>query len=71
MLYVSLTVLAIGALFYLGYHMTGNSRGGIDTMYAVSETVPRSVKGNAYILRDEVPIDEDVGSGYLSPVARD
>ncbi len=70
-LYVSLTVLAIGALFYLGYHMTGNSRGGIDTMYAVSETVPRSVKGNAYIIRDEVPIDEDVGSGYLSPVARD
>lgn len=70
-LYVSLTVLAIGALFYLGYHMTGDSRGGIDTMYAVSETVPRSVKGNAYIIRDEVPIDENITSGYLSPTVRD
>lgn len=70
-LYVSITVLAIGAIFYIGYHMTGDSRGGIDTVYAVSDTVPRSVKGDAYIIRDEVPIEESIGSGYLSPTARD
>ena len=45
-LYVSLTAIAIGAVFYLGFHLTGDNRGGIDTMYAVSETLPVSVTGN-------------------------
>ena len=70
-LYVSLTVLAVGIMFYIGYHLTGDARGGIDTVYAVSDTLPRTVKGDAYIIRDEYPISDSVGSGYLSPTVRD
>lgn len=70
-LYVALTVLAVGVMFYIGYHMTGDTRGGIDTVYAVSDTIPRTVKGEAYIIRDEYPITDSIGGGFLSPSVRD
>ena len=70
-LYAILTVLTIGGILYIGYHMTGDTRGGIDTVYAVSDTISRSVKGDAYIIRDEHPISQNIDSGYLSPTMRD
>ncbi len=69
-LYIAVTLLAICAILYIGYHISGSMKETISIMYARSETISQSVTGQAYIIRDESPIDDNVG-GYLSPVLRD
>ncbi len=69
-LYVAVTILAIGAIIYIGFHISGTMKEQISVMYARSETVSESVSGQAFIIRDEHPIDEMV-TGHLSPVVSD
>lgn len=69
-LYVAVTILAIGAIIYIGFHISGNMKEQISVMYARSETVSESVSGQAFIIRDEHPISESV-IGHLSPVVAD
>ncbi|MBR4933034.1 MAG: hypothetical protein IKZ03_01120, partial [Clostridia bacterium] len=69
-LYVAVTVLAVCAIIYIGFHISGTMKDPISVMYARSETVSESVSGQAFIIREEHPINETV-SGYLSPVVAD
>ena len=69
-LYVAVTVLAVCAIIYIGFHISGTMKDPISVMYARSETVSESVSGQAFIIREEHPINDTV-SGYLSPVVAD
>lgn len=71
LIYASLCIFSIGALIYIGYHMAGSSKDGIDIMYARSETIPKTVTGDAYIIRDETPLATTGGAGSFAPVAAD
>lgn len=69
--YVSLTVFTIGVILYLGFHLSGSMKHGIETAYARSQTIAQSVKAQGYIIKDETPIDTDIGGGFLSPTVAD
>ncbi|MBQ6788860.1 MAG: hypothetical protein IJO81_01585 [Clostridia bacterium] len=69
-LYVGVTILAVCAIIYIGFHISGNMKEQISVMYARSETVSESVTGQAFIIREEYPIDGAV-NGHLSPVVPD
>lgn len=68
---VAVFVFSVGVLVYIGYHMAGSVRGGIDIMYARSEVVPRRITGDAYIIRDETPLEGSAAGGVYGPAVRD
>lgn len=69
--YTAVMLFAVGMILYLGFHLSGSVKHGIDVMYARCEYISRSVDSQAYIIRDEVPIDYSVGEYYLSPSLAD
>ncbi len=69
--YVTVSVIVIGVIFYIGYHMSGTMKAGLDVMYATTDTVKQTISTKAYILRDEITIDGSLKGGALSPLVAD
>lgn len=69
--YAAASIAAIGVLFYIGYHMSTELRGGIDIMYARAETISRTVSGEAYILKDEVMLENPSPTATPAPTVGD
>ena len=68
---VAVFLFSLGVLIYVGYHMAGSTRDGIDIMYARSESVPRRISGYAYIIRDEIPLSGPAAGGVYAAAVRD
>lgn len=60
--YAAIAAAALGALFYLGYHMSSELRSGIDIIYARAEQIPRTITSVAYILKDETVLENPASS---------
>ncbi len=69
--YTTVSLFVIGVIFYLGYHMSGSMKTGIDVMYAKGDTAFETIIAKGYILRDETPIDGSLRGGALSPLVPD
>ena len=54
--YALVSVLAVGLIFYVGYHMVGELSPGLELIDAVTKTVTTTVEADAYIMRSETPI---------------
>ncbi len=54
--YVLVSVLAVGLIFYVGYHMVDKLQPGMDLVDAVTKTVTTTVEADAYIMRSETPV---------------
>ena len=57
--YVLVSVVAIGAMIYVGYHMVKSFTKGVETMPAYIDNFSESVTLDAYILRHERVISSD------------
>lgn len=69
-IYVSLTLVALIAVFLLGYHMWMGMTSEIETLPAVPQTFNVTAKYDAWIFRDEVPVNSDGASGTIVPYVR-
>ena len=54
--YLFVSVLAVGLIFYLGYHMADRLEPGLELIDAVTKTVTTTVEADGYIMRSELPV---------------
>jgi hypothetical protein len=54
--YALVSVLAVGLIFYVGYHMVDELQPGLELADAVTRTVTTTVEADAYIMRSERPV---------------
>ncbi|MBQ3815248.1 MAG: hypothetical protein II836_04270, partial [Clostridia bacterium] len=54
--YVLVSLLAVGFIFYIGYHLVDQFEPGLELVDAVTKTVATTVEADAYIFRSEVPV---------------
>ena len=54
--YILVSVLAVGLIFYVGYHMVDELQPGLELVDAVTRTVTTTVEADAYIMRSERPV---------------
>lgn len=71
-LYVSGIVLAAALVFYVGYHVIGRFAPGLELVDAVPKTITKTIRADAYIMRDEQPLyASDIAEGSIAPSVRD
>jgi len=71
-LYVFGVVLAAAMVFYVGYHVIGRFSSGLELVDAVPKTITKTIRADAYIMRDEEPLyAADISSGSIAPAVRD
>ena len=54
--YVIVSFLAVGFIFYIGYHLVDQFEPGLELVDAVTKTVATTVEADAYIFRSESPV---------------
>ncbi|MBQ5355901.1 MAG: hypothetical protein IIU08_08535 [Clostridia bacterium] len=54
--YLFVSLLAVGLIFYFGYHMVGRLEPGLELVDAVTKTVATTVEADGYIMRCEMPV---------------
>ena len=54
--YVIVSLLAVGFIFYIGYHLVDQFEPGLELVDAVTKTVATTVEADAYIFRTETPV---------------
>ena len=70
-IYVSLTLVALIAVFLLGYHMWFSMTSEIETIPAVPRTFSVTARYDAWVFRDEVSVPSAAaGSGTVVPYVR-
>ncbi len=71
-LYVFGIFLAAAMVFYVGYHVIGRFAPGLELVDAVPKTITKTIRADAYIMRDEEPLyAADISSGSIAPAVRD
>ena len=68
-LYVIITVVAVFAVWFIGYHMWLNMTSEIETIPATPQVYPVTAKYDAWVFRDESVIPSD-GEGTVVPAVR-
>ncbi|MBR4204045.1 MAG: hypothetical protein IKQ92_01060 [Clostridia bacterium] len=71
LLYALVSVLAVGLIFYVGFHLMGRFEKGLDLCDAVMKTVTTTVEADAFILRDETPVYAYSSSGSVTAAVAD
>ncbi|MCR4905368.1 MAG: hypothetical protein K6A33_04745 [Clostridiales bacterium] len=54
--YLLVSLLAVGFIFYIGYHLVDQFEPGLELVDAVTKTVATTVEADAYIFRSETPV---------------
>ncbi|MBQ3708095.1 MAG: hypothetical protein II889_09340 [Clostridia bacterium] len=54
--YLLVSLLAVGFIFYIGYHLVDQFEPGLELVDAVTKTVAITVEADAYIFRSETPV---------------
>ena len=54
--YLLVSALAVGLIFYVGYHIVDEVQPGLELVDAVTRTVATTVEADAYIMRSEHPV---------------
>lgn len=71
-LYSAGIALAAALVFYVGYHVLGRFSPGLELVDAVPKTITKTIRADAYIMRDEEPLyASDVMTGSIAPTVHD
>jgi len=71
-LYAFGIALAASLVFYVGYHVLGRFAPGLELVDAVPKTITKTIRADAYIMRDEEPLyAPDIAEGSIAPSVRD
>jgi len=70
-LYVLTSVVSVGLIIYIGYHMFRGLSQKVETVPAVSDALVVPLEADAYLFRDETPLRASVGDASCVPVVPD
>ena len=70
-LYILTVLLSLGAIFYLGYHIWHTLTREVETAPVTEFTAENTVKCDAYIFRNESPLQRTTGGQSIVPSVRE